>query len=422
MGKRCIVIVLDGFGIGAMEDVNVVRPQDIEANTCKHLLQHKCDIQLPTLCELGLINALEEDIIGYEKSNDAIYGRSKLAHYGCDTYFGHQEIMGTRPILPVVEEFQCVIDEIEEDLKSHDYFCERYNKEGLSLLCIDKCIFIGDNIETDPGQAINVTGSLDLCTFKDIRAVGIIVRKHVQVGRVIAFGGNGVSLNNLVNAISVKKPYIGIDAPLSGVYNLNYQVLHIGYGVDASLQLPSALKDVGIHTYLYGKVADIVANTFGNSYPAVDTANVFKILCKDLKGIQKGFFCLNVQETDLAGHAQDVNRYIDRLEISDIGIRNIMKLMKDEDILMIMADHGNDPMSGSSKHTREFVPLLIHKKGCHNIHIGTRNTMADVGATVADYFKATLSFGTSFLPLIIRKPTQRGCNEIDELEKSNSFL
>lgn len=398
--NRCIVIVIDSFGVGAMKDCVKVRPQDIHANTCKHILLYKQNIKIPTLLKLGLINTLDEEVYAYKASKDAVFGKSKLAHYGCDTYFGHQEIMGTKPKQPMLVTFQDVIDEIEQDFVEHGYQTKRYVKDGLSILSINHCLFIGDNIETDLGQAVNVTGSLDLCTFDFIKTCGKLVRRHVQVGRVIAFGGNDVSFADLVNAITTKDKYIGIDAPSSGVYRKNYHVVHIGYGVDTKVQLPEILHQHGISTYLYGKVADIVANTHGKVFPGVDSEMVFTELIQDLKSVQSGFFCLNIQETDLAGHAQDIERYINRLEVSDRGIGEVLKVMTKDDLLIVMADHGNDPTSGSSKHTREYVPLLIHKEGIIHIDIGIRETMADVGATVADYFHTKLIFGNSFLDFL----------------------
>jgi len=395
--KRFIVVVLDSFGVGAMADVVEVRPQDIDANTAKHLLVYNKNIQWPTLLSLGLINALGEEVGTYHRNQTAVFGRSKLAHFGGDTYFGHQEIMGTKPVKPLLNCFCDVIGEIEEDLNANGYQTKRYEKEGLEVLCVNDALFIGDNLETDPGQAINVTGSFDLVEFEEIIKVGRIVRKHVQVSRVIAFGGKQVTFSDLLNAVTVCNGYIGIDAPKSKVYQQSYQVLHIGYGVDASVQVSSVLHEENVPTILYGKVADIVENPHGKIVPGVETEYLFGQLLTDLKKNKTGFYCLNVQETDLAGHRCEPDFYIDRLNASDVGIKEIINEMTEQDILVVMADHGNDPTANSTKHSREYVPLLIHKKGIHSIDIGLRETMADVGATVAEYFGTSIPFGTSFL-------------------------
>ena len=398
--KRFIVIVLDGFGIGAMADVFQVRPQDIGAHTAKHILQHGKDIQFQTLIRLGLINAIGEKIEPFPFQHQSVYGRSQLAHYGADTFFGHQEIMGTLPRKPKKERLFNKIKEITVDLKSQGYKVKVYEKEGLQLLRVNQSIFIGDNLESDPGQAINVTGSLDIHTFNELKAVGKLVRKHYKIPRIIVFGGENVSLQNLEQAIHVRGNYIGVDAPKSGVYQKGYQVIHMGYGVDWSKQVPYLLHQKQIPTFLYGKVADIVHNPFGKVFSGVDTKLIMDELLTDLSHFQSGFYCLNVQETDLAGHALDPDAYIKHLNTADRGILSIINLMETEDILVVMADHGNDPTALSSKHSREEVPLLIYKRGLSGINLGTRATLADVGATVADYFNTKSSFGTSFLSLL----------------------
>jgi phosphopentomutase len=105
-----------------------------------------------------------------------------------------------------------------------------------------------------------------------------------------------------------------------------------------------------------------------------------------------------VQQTDLAGHRQDIELYAKYLNTASEGIKEIMQLMSPDDIMVITADHGNDPTVGS-KHTREKVPLLVYKKGLHNINIGQRETLADIGATVVDALSENqkLSYGQSFL-------------------------
>jgi phosphopentomutase len=89
------------------------------------------------------------------------------------------------------------------------------------------------------------------------------------------------------------------------------------------------------------------------------------------------------------------------LEIADEKIGEIIKLLKDEDILLVMADHGNDPRIGHNKHTRENVPILIYKKGVNGVNIGLRKTLSDVGATVCDFYNAPApENGESFLAKI----------------------
>jgi len=405
--KRFIVIVLDSFGIGAMDDVRLVRPQDLGANTALNLLKQedKYNISWNFLEELGLMNAMNREYGLHKFSNKAIYGSAKLKHYGADSFFGHQEIAGTDPKKPIFAPISKDLEEIHKELKQEGFIVEEIMKDNLKMLKVNNVICVGDNMETDLGQAINVVGALDDCGMDMIKKVGHTVRKVVHQPRVIAFGGSGVSIKEIENAIITKESkYIGVDAPASGVYENNYHVEHIGYGVDESKQVPLALYKLGINNYFYGKVANIVYNPNGKNFDAVDTDLIFENLYNDLKTTTEGFYFLNIQETDLAGHAEDSERYIDRVNLSDKWLRKISTILDDEDIMIVMADHGNDPTIGHARHTRENVPLLIYSKLNENlINVGNRDTMSDVGQTVAEYFGTQIEHGTSFLKEILTK-------------------
>ena len=348
------------------------------------------------------MNAMGLSHNGFSFSDKAVFGSSNLKHYGADSYFGHQEISGTNPKKPIFHTLSDYIDEIEASIASAGFEVKRVEKDGLELLKVNELIFVGDHMETDLGQAINVVGDLDHAGMEMIKQVGHIVRQIVKVPRVIAFGGSNVSIDDITSAIITSdSKFIGIDAPASGVYKENYHVEHIGYGVDSKKQVPYALSKINIKNYFYGKVSNIVENPNGDNYDVVDTEKTFEYLVEDLKKERTGFYFLNVQETDLAGHAEDSQRYIDRLNVTNLGLKKVRELLKHDDILVVMADHGNDPTIGHSKHTRERVPLLIdyiNKEGL--IDIGLRDTMADVGQTVAAYFGTEIEYGTSFLNLL----------------------
>ena len=98
---RFVVLLIDSFGVGAMKDVTLVRPQDAGANTCGHILSQLPHLQLPTLETLGLINALGYAPGDMQPSDSATWGVAELQHEGGDTFMGHQEILGTRPLPPL---------------------------------------------------------------------------------------------------------------------------------------------------------------------------------------------------------------------------------------------------------------------------------------------------------------------------------
>ena len=227
-----------------------------------------------------------------------------------------------------------------------------------------------------------------------------MVREQVQVGRVIAFGGQLADSQRILDAAETKEGrFIGINAPRSGAYENGFQVRHMGFGVDEQVQVPQKLHDAGIPTVLVGKVADIVGNPHGRSWQnLVDSQQIMDITLNEFNAESTVFICTNIQETDLAGHAEDVARYAERLQLVDLNLSRLLAAMDPNDCLVVMADHGNDPTIGHSHHTREVVPVLVYQQGLEPAQLGIRATLSDVGATVCEFFGAAApQNGCSFL-------------------------
>ena len=272
-----------------------------------------------------------------------------------------------------------------------------------ALRIVNEACTVADNVECDPGQAFNVTAAIDDLDFEEELKIGHLVRSVSVVPRVITFGGRGVHLQNLLDAIEEHGDYIGVNAPASGVYNNDYHCIHMGYGVDPEVQIPTILGKSGLPVFLLGKVADVVTNNYGTSIPMVDTASVLQRTLEIVKEQETAFICTNVQETDLCGHRENVAAYADRLRVADEWIGKIRDALGEDDILIVQADHGNDPTIGHPHHTREMVPLMIHSAHSTPKNIGIRKTLSDVGATAADYFHSKApENGTSFLPLLLK--------------------
>lgn len=405
MKKRVIVIVLDGFGIGAMEDAETARPGDEISTTLGSILKVYPELELNNLASIGLMNAFGKESTNMKFSNTAVFGKSELMHYGADTFMGHQEIMGTLPKKPIAIPFQKKIDEIREHLQKHGHHVEIRHNGNLRYLLVDHVCTVADNIDADLGMAYNCTAPLDIISFEKELEIGRLVRDIATVNRVIVFGGTGNNVTDILAAEETRgSEYIGVHAVKSKSYEQGYECLHLGYGVDKNVQAPTILTNAGIPVSLFGKVADIVDNQHGKVISCVDTEDVLNLTIQELGIMQEGFICTNVQETDLAGHSQDVTWYRDLLQLADKKIGDLMKLMQEEDILIVMADHGNDPLIGHNKHTRENVPLLIYQKGLEAGNVGLRKTLSDVGATVCDYFKVKHpENGSSFLHLLEKK-------------------
>ncbi len=384
---RFIVIVLDGFGIGSMNDTEKVRPEDRESNTLRSILKNFPDMKLPNLEKLGLMNAygMESEQMKYSVSGN--FGKSELMHFGADTFMGHQEIMGTLPKKPEAHPFQEKVDIVADQLKAHGHKVEVLEKEGLRYILCDDYVTVGDNLEADLGMCYNVTAPLDYISFEKECEIAYLVREVVTVGRVVVFGGTGNTMEDIWNAQETKQgTYIGIASAKSKSYEQGYQCRHLGYGVDKRTQAPTILTDAGITVTLIGKVADIVANDQGRSISCVPTDRCIELTIEAITAMEEGFICTNIQETDLAGHSQSAEVYKKILEKADAGIGKMISLLNERDILLIMADHGNDPSIGHSKHTRECVPILLYKENVYGKHIGTRSTLSDVGASVCEYF------------------------------------
>ena len=312
---------------------------------------------------------------------------------------GHQEILGTQPQAPLRMPFGDVIDRVEQALKSAGWQVERRGGD-LAFLWVNEAVAVGDNLEADLGQVYNITANLSVIPFDDVLNIGRVVREQAQVGRVIAFGGLLEDSQRILDAVETKEGrFIGINAPRSGAYENGFQVRHMGYGVDEQVQVPQKLHDVGVPTVLVGKVADIVSNPHGRNWQnLVDSQQIMDITLNEFNAETTAFICTNIQETDLAGHAEDVARYAERLQLVDRNLSRLLAAMGPDDGLVVMADHGNDPTIGHSHHTREVVPVLVYRQGLEPARLGVRTTLSDVGATVCEFFGALPpQNGTSFL-------------------------
>lgn len=169
---RFVVIVLDGFGIGAMEDVPRVRPADEGANTCRRILTAFPDLHLPVLERLGLMNAAGFETASMHPARGALYGRSELMHFWADTFFGHQESMGTKPTMPKGHPFQQVRAQVARALEAEGFQVRTVTTENGGILVVNEAATVGDNIECDPQQAINVTAAIDDISFEEELRIG----------------------------------------------------------------------------------------------------------------------------------------------------------------------------------------------------------------------------------------------------------
>ncbi|MCD7034569.1 phosphopentomutase [Metabacillus sp. GX 13764] len=395
MGKLTL-FVLDGFGIGAMADCKETVPQDAGAHTYRHL-QEKVAVKLPVLERLGL-----EKLAGGNSVPQAAYGKSNLAHYGADTFMGHQELMGSRPGIPAKRLMKDIGTKLKTELQAEGYDV-RYPLEGAPILLVEEAVVVGDNLESQLGNIINVVCDLNKVTFEEAGEIGKVVRKHVDTSRVIVFGNKKTNIDRILSSVQEKAPgQWGVDSPSSGVYGEGYRVLHLGYGVEYEKQFAYMAEQAGYPVYRIGKTADVIqANGFSD--PVVETKQLLETYEKLYRSSEKeATFLVNVQETDLAGHKEDSSWYKEVLEEADQFFGSFIETLDEDDLLIITADHGNDPTIGHSNHTREQTPILIVGKQVKPNDIGTRMTMADIAATMCEYRGLPKpEFGVSFLGEIL---------------------
>jgi phosphopentomutase len=389
--RRVVVLVLDGFGVGEMPD----RPdEDAGSHTLRHVVE-RSGVRLPTLCSLRLssiggvagLEALE--VVG-------AFGASNLGYPGADTYMGHQELAGTHlaPELRLLETFR---DAVVSALEAEGH-TTRAPVAGASPIVVDGCVLVADNVEARPGLNVNVTASLDEIAFDDLLALGKAVRDVVPVPRVIVVAGRGFGIDDILAHLVERAPgQIGVDTPAVGVYDEHYRVQHLGIGVDVARQVPSLVRAAGHDVVLLGKAADVIACVGAELDNVVPTAGVLERLRSSLATMRSGLVVANVQETDLAGHEQDPERYAAVLSEVDEALPAVLGSLRDDDRLFVVADHGNDPCIGHSQHTRERVPVLVGGPGVRPVPLGIRDSLADVGATIAELFGVQAPpVGTSF--------------------------
>jgi phosphopentomutase len=394
--RRVVVLVLDGLGLGAMPDATA---EDVGADTLRHVDERGGPLALPTLESLGLGRLTGARGVGATERPRAASGRCALRHPGADTFMGHQELMGGGLDGVQLKFLAELRDQVQQALQSAGHRVESLI-EGQSPLLVDGHALVADNIEARPRLNINVTASLDDIGFDALTEIGQIVREVTPVPRIIVVGGRGYDVDAIREHVKERTPgQIGVDTPELGVYDEHYRVRHLGLDFASHEQAPSRAQAAGHEVVLLGKAADVVHCEGAVTDNLVPTEGVMRKTIDHLAAMDHGLIVANVQETDLAGHEEDAARYARVLETVDRMLPELLDGLGDEDVILITGDHGNDPTIGHSQHTREYTPVLAFGPRVAVRELGTRETLADVGATAADLLGVLpVRSGTSFAP------------------------
>ncbi|MGW1894377.1 phosphopentomutase [Streptomyces sp. NPDC002004] len=386
--SRTVIVVVDGFGVGAMPDAGTPRTGDLRADTCGHVLDHfrrahRRPLRLPAFGALGLGTVRPHPDLADRTRLPVAAGRAALGYPGADTYAGHQTMMGADFSAVTVAPLGRHIDEVARALRAAGHTVRPL--DGEPLLVVDGSVLVHDNLEADPGINWNASGRLDDLSFDAVLSIARTVRASAPVARVIAVAGHADGpLTAFVRPGDGGT--VGLDTPASGFYrNAGLRVRHLGAPLDHTRQLPELAARAGIPVTLVGKAADILVCGPAVRRPAVPTADVVAHTLDAVRTGEDALVVANVQETDLAGHQQDPTRYGAVLEQLDAGLGELIALLDAPgDRLVVTGDHGNDPAIGHAHHTREYVPVLIHRpEAAGPERLPDAVTLADVGATAA---------------------------------------
>ncbi len=387
--KRIFLIILDSFGIGELPDA--YKFGDEGSNTLRSVYSSE-HLDLPNMTRLGLYNI--DGIEVGDKSQDLIASYARMAEQsmGKDTTIGHWEIAGIispKPLPTFPEGFP------------KELLAKFSEGTGRGILCNKP--YSGTEVIKEYGQEHIKTGDLIVYTSADsvlqIAAHEDVVPierlyEYCEIAREISIGDWGVGRV--------------IARPFEGEYpNFN----RTSRRRDFSLQPPKitmldTLKDNDYSVIAIGKIKDIFAgrgitNSTKTSNNEEGIERIIECLDKDFEGI-----CfVNLVDFDmLYGHRNDIDGYAKALNYFDNQLPRIIEKLKKDDVLMITADHGCDPGTESTDHSREYIPLLVYGDNVKaGVNLGTRKTFADIASSVLDYFELKDELdGESFLDKVLK--------------------
>ncbi|MFD2371850.1 phosphopentomutase [Brevibacillus sp. GCM10020057] len=384
--SRVFLIVMDSVGIGELPDAP--RFHDEGAHTLGHIAERVEGFRLPNLEKLGLGNIAPLNNVPPAATPLAHYGKMQEISMGKDTTTGHWEIMGLHVSTPfntypdgfpasLIQEFEQRIgrkvlgNKVASGTDILDELGEQHMKTG------DVIVY------TSADSVFQVAAHEDVVPLEELYRICQIAREltlrdEYAVTRVIA------------------RPFVGEPGNFTRTSNRHdYSVKPFAPTV------MNRLQDAGLASIAIGKISDIYAEEgVTKAIRTKDNMDGVDQLLATMKETFTGLSFVNLVDFDAKfGHRRDPQGYGQALMEFDARIPELLSAMGDEDLLIITADHGNDPVHHGTDHTREYVPLLAYHKGiAAGTDLGIRETFADLGATIADNFGVQLPvIGKSFL-------------------------
>lgn len=381
------LIVIDGLGVGAQEDARSYG--DEGANTLAHVSE-KTGVSLPNLGKLGLGNIIPLASVPAEPGHTAAYGKMREVSGGKDSTTGHWEIAGIRLARP----FPSFPEGFPEEVTAA--FIQGTGTAG--ILCNRP--YSGTDVIRDYGEEHLKTGKPIVYTSADSVFQVACHTGVVPVEKLYAwceFARNHVLTGSYEVGRVIARPFKGEP----GNFERISEQRHDFSAIPPEKNVVQLLQDAGINTYSIGKVIDLFAGKgFNGFYRTKNNAEGIAHLISVMDKLSHSFVFVNLIDTDqLFGHRLDPEGYAGSLKEFDDALPELLARVKEEDILIITSDHGNDPCMASTDHSREFVPLLVYPaEKAERPVLGTRSTFSDVANTAARFFQKEAVFpGKSFL-------------------------
>ncbi len=385
--NRAIVIVLDSFGVGELPDANAYG--DEGSNTLKGIYDNT-SLNLPNFKKLGLYNINDIGIDNKEETPIGIYGKANEMSKGKNSPVGHWEMSGyvtEKPFKTYPNAFpQELIEKFIKEAGIKGVLC---NKKGSGTEFLKQ--YGEEHLETgmpivytSADSVFQIAAHEDIIPVEELYRICLIARKilndpEYNIGTVIA------------------RPFVGTNSEnFTRTYNrkdFEFQ--------DFGRTMLDEIKEIGKNVLAIGKIADLF--TMRGITKAIHTEGNTDGIHKTIKAIKEdtnGLIFTNLVDFDmLYGHRNNIEGYARALEEFDSFLPEIIENLKQDDILIITADHGCDPSTPSTDHSREYVPIIAYGKNLkQNVNIGIRKTYADISATILDLLnvKSTLKYGISF--------------------------
>lgn len=392
--KRATIIVLDSVGIGELPDA--AKYGDEGSNTLVNIKKNYPALDLKNMCALGLgnIDADSAELLGKVNTPKGCYGRMFEASNGKDTTTGHWEIAGI-----ITENPFPTFTETGFPKEIMDKFEAVIGRKTLGNISASGTAIINDlgDEHVKTGYPIVYTSAdsvFQIACHEEVIPIDELYR-ICEIARELLSGEYAV-------ARVIARPFVGKG---NGNYTRTERRKDFSLA-PTSTTILDLIKEKGLTVAAIGKIEDIfehrgitVKDHTTNNNDGID--KTIEYLKKDFEGL----LFTNLVDTDMIyGHRNDVKGYAEALMYFDNKLPEIMSTMNDDDILIVTADHGCDPTTPSTDHSREYVPLLVCGKNIkEGFNLGTRKTFADVGATIAEYLDIDERFGaTSFLKDILK--------------------